>query len=406
MGSSNKRGRGRQVGPQAAGAGTQSTAVLESGPIYGCGAFFGGRAGGHSRPVWWAGAVTFALLLTMPLIVPLTAPLPMTGSTSVHALLTHLRRQPLDLRLEVILAELLDYGYVLDDFLIQPVGLFARRYRRDLGAVRDEQFERGHRPVVRTVLELHREGLYDAVPQQVFHQPGSATPNPAGSIRAMVEDIRLQRRKEKATRQFFLPLEQEFFRCRVGIEQIERHYFTNISAHLYNESQARFWGIADAGLPDGPLTNLLYVLPLAHGIVGDLARTQQCFESVLGQPVRLRVVSPLRHQLSPSAGADGAAAEEGNILGQLALGRSLVLGGDYAETLPALEISLLGLSVAELEAHLHGGWPARALTLLCDHLVAYETDISIGYEMAAAEAAFRLGEGEQAAVLGFTTAGI
>jgi len=53
-----------------------------------------------------------------------------------------------------------------------------------------------------------------------------------------------------------------------------------------------------------------------------------------------------------------------------------------------------------------GGWPARALTLLCDHLVAYETDIRIHYEMAAAEAAFRLGEGEQAAVLGFTTAGI
>jgi len=334
----------------------------------------------------------------------------MTGSTSVHALLAHLRLQPLDLRLEVILAELLDYGYVLEDFLIQPVGLFARRYRRDLGAVRDEQFERGHRPVVRTVLELHREGLYDAVPQQMFHQPGSATPNPAGSIRAMVEDIRLQRRKEKATRKFFLPLEQEFFRCRVGIEQVERHYFTNISAHWYNEMQARFWGIADADLPAGPLTNLLYILPLAHGIVGDLARTQQCFESVLGQPVRLRVGRPLRYPLPALVRADGAdetaGGASGNILGQLALGRSLVLGGDYAETLPALEISLLELSVAELEAHLHGGWPTRALTLLCDHLVAYETDVSICYEMAAAEASFRLGEGEQAAVLGFTTAGI
>ncbi|MFD2721323.1 type VI secretion system baseplate subunit TssG [Hymenobacter monticola] len=328
----------------------------------------------------------------------------MPDTTSVHALLASLRRQPFDLRLEVILAELLDYGYAFDDFLVQPVGLFARRYRRDLGTVRDETFERGHRPVVRTVLEMHREGLYDALPQQVFHQPGSGTDGPPG-VRTMVEDIRVQRRKEKATRQFFLPFEQEFFRSRVRIEQQERHYFTNLSARWYNHAMARFWGIADANLPPEPLTNLLYLLPLAHGIVGDLARTQQCFESVLGLPVRLRMVAPLRHPLPTEPGAAGSPAT-GHTLGNLELGRDLTLGGDYQETLPALEISLHGLSVAELEGYLSGTWQASALALLCEYFVAFETDITVRYEMAAAEASFYLGEGEDAAVLGFTTAGI
>lgn len=330
----------------------------------------------------------------------------MSVSTSVHTLLTQLRRQPLDLRLEVILAELLDYGYVFDDFLVQPVGLFARRYRRDLGAVRDEPFERARRPVVRTVLELHREGLYDALPQQVFHQPGSDAPDAAPGTRGMVEDIRAQRRKEKATRQFFLPFEQEFFRCRVRIEQEERHYFSNLSARWYNEAMSHFWGIEDANLPAGPFTNLLYLIPLAHGIVGDLARTRHCFESVLGQPVRLRVVAPLRHEL-PAAAPTGPASERaGGRLGSLALGRDLVLGGDYQETLPALEISVQGLSVTALETYLNGAWPARALELLCNYFVAFETDIAIRYEMAVAEASFCLGEGEEAAVLGYTTAGI
>ena len=328
----------------------------------------------------------------------------MSGTTSVHALLASLRRQPFDLRLEVILAELLDYGYAFDDFLVQPVGLFARRYRRDLGTVRDEAFERGHRPVVRTVLEMHREGLYDALPQQVFHQPGSSTDGPPG-VRAMVEDIRAQRRKEKATRLFFLPFEQEFFRSRVRIEQQERHYFTNLSARWYNQAMARFWGIADAHLPPGPLTNLLYLLPLAHGIVGDLPRTQQCFESVLGQPVRLRVVAPLRHALPTRPIEPGATSTSGT-LGNLELGRDLMLGGDYQETLPALEISLYGLSVAELEGYLNGTWRASALALLCEYFIAFETDVAVRYEMAATEASFQLGEGEDAAVLGFTTAGI
>lgn len=328
----------------------------------------------------------------------------MSQLLSVHALLANLRRQPFDLRLEIILAELLDYGYAHDDFLVQPVGLFARRYRRDLGTVRDEQFERGHRPVVRTVLELHREGLYDALPQQVFHQPGSGTPSAPMGVRAMVDDIRAQRRKEKATRLFFLPFEQEFFRCRVRIEQEERRYFSNLSARWYNDALARFWGIVEASLPAGPLTNLLYLLPLAHGIVGDLPRTQQCFENVLGHAVQLRVVAPLRHALAPTVGTEPSAG--GTILGSLALGRDLVLGGDYQETLPALEVTLQGLSVAELEAYLSNAWPGKALALLCEYFVAFETDVVVRYEMAAAEAQFQLGEGEDAAVLGFTTAGI
>ena len=327
---------------------------------------------------------------------------------SVHALLAQLRRQPVDLRLEVILAELLDYGYAFDDFLVQPVGLFARRYRRDLGTVRDEQFERAHRPVVRTVLEMHREGLYDALPQQVFHQPGSVATDGPPSVRAMVEDIRAQRRKEKATRLFFLPFEQEFFRCRVRIEQEERRYFSNLSARWYNDAMARFWGIADAGLPAGPLTNLLYLLPLAHGIVSDLPRTQQCFENVLGQSVQLRLVAPLWHALVQGAETLPAATgtSSGTTLGNLVLGRNLVLGGDYQEMLLALEVTLHGLSVAELETYLGGGWPAKALELLCEYFVAFETDIVVRYEMAATEAHFQLGEGEEAAVLGFTTAGI
>ena len=329
----------------------------------------------------------------------------MPEKTSVHDLLAHLRRQPFDLRLEIILAELLDFGYSFDDFLVRPVGLFARRYRRDLGSVRDEQFVRSGRRVVRTVLEVHREGLYDTLPQQVFHQSGNLAADGPPGVRSMVDDIRAQRRQEQATRLFFLPFEQEFFRCRVRIEQEERRYFTNISARWYNEALARFWGIADAGLPTGPLTDLLYLLPLAHGIVGDLARTKLCFEGVLGHLVQLRVIAPLRHPL-PSLRPQPAASATGLTLGNLDLGRDLVLGGDYQEMLPALEISLQGLAVVELEAYLTEQWPAKALALLCEYFIAFETDVVVRYGMALAEPSFLLGEGEEAAVLGFTTAGI
>ena len=324
------------------------------------------------------------------------------SSTSVRQLLARLRRHPFDLRLEAILAEMLALGYDLDDFLVRPVGLFARRYRRDLGEVYEEPFERRHQPVVRTVLEVHREGLYDALPQQVFHQAGANQDQPAG-IQAMVEDSRAQRRREKATRLFFLPFEQEFFRFRVGIEQEERRYFTSLAAHWYNEALARFWGLAEAGLPPTVLTNLLYLLPLACNIVGNLPRTRHCFESVLGHPVQLRMLPPQRHVLPAAA---TPAQPTSGTLGHLSLGTDLVLGGEYQETLPALEISLQRLAVPELEAYLAGAWPAKALALLCEYFIAFETDVVLRYEMTVAEPIFQLGEGDEAPILGFTTAGI
>ena len=323
----------------------------------------------------------------------------------LHQLLARQRRQPFDLRLEVLLAELLAQGYRLEDFLIRPVGLFARRYRRDLGTVSEEPFERQHREVIRTVLEVHREGLYDALPQQLFHRPGSSPGERTPTVRDMVEDSQRQRRTEKATRKFFLPFEQEFFRWRVRFEQEERRYFTSLSAHWYNEALARFWGLHTAQLPPTALTNLLYLLPLAATIVGDLPRTESAFESVLGQPVRLRVVDPLRHPL-PAAATTTTGSSHAGTLGNLALGYDLVLGGDYHETLPALEISLHNLTVPALEAYLAGDWPARALALLCKYFIAFETDVVTRYELATTEPVFLLGAGADAPILGYTTAGI
>ncbi|MCB2377386.1 type VI secretion system baseplate subunit TssG [Hymenobacter sp. BT635] len=319
-------------------------------------------------------------------------------ATTPRQLLHQLRRRPFDLRLEVVVADLLAHGYRFDDFIIRPVGLFARRYRRDIGTVAEEQPERWL--AAKTAVEVHREGLYDALPQQLFHHPGDPTQQ---GVRAMIEDIQVQRRREKATRRFFLPFEQEFYRFRVLLEQEERRYMTNLSAQWYNEVLARFWELSGY-LPPRQVTTLLYLLPLAHRIVGDLERTQQVFESVLEMPVRLRTVAPLQFNNQAIQTAEGTA---GALLGQGELGRDFVLSGAYQETLPALEISLHSLSTAQLEVYLAPAtWQARALQLLCQYFIAFETDVVLHYEVAATSQSFVLADEGETAVLGYTTSGL
>ncbi|MBX0289471.1 hypothetical protein K3G63_03430 [Hymenobacter sp. HSC-4F20] len=314
------------------------------------------------------------------------------------ALLQTVRRQGFDLRLEVVLADLLAHGYRFDEFVIRPVSLFARRYRADIGTVSEEQAERWQDP--KTVVEVHREGLYDALPQQLFHHPGN--PNQQG-VRSMIEDIQAQRRREKSTRRFFAPFEQEFYRFRVLLEEEERHYMTSISGQWYNEVLARFWEL-DRQLPAQHIATLLYLLPLAHRIVGDLPRTQQVFESILGVPVRLRPVAPLH--FSPETLPAGSTAQ-GATLGFGELGRDFVLSGGYQETLPALEISLLQLSTAELEVYLDATtWQSQVLELLCRYFIAFETDVVMRYEMTPSSESFVLSDTGDTAVLGYTTAGL
>ena len=314
-------------------------------------------------------------------------------------MLAELKKHPFDLRLEVVLADLIACGYRFDDFIIQPVSLFARRYRRDIGTVSEEQAEEWISP--RTVVEVHREGLYDALPQQLFHQPGS--PTPQDGVRAMVEEIQMQRRREKATRRFFLPFEQEFYRMRVLLEQEERRYMANLSAQWYNEVMSRFWEL-DGQLPPRQVTTLLYLLPLAHRIVGDMRYTQYCFESVLEVPVRLRNAPPLQF----SAEAVQASEDSGGFaLGKGELGRDFVLSGAYYETIPALEISLESLTTAELEVFLAPNtWQARVLGLLCRYFLPFEADVILRYEMAPGNQSFVLSDEGETAVLGYTTSGL
>ncbi|OON69089.1 type VI secretion system baseplate subunit TssG [Hymenobacter sp. CRA2] len=349
-------------------------------------------------------AYRHAEVLVQPAAVPSGAGAgasPDTSLPALHRLLRHLRRQPLDLRVEVVLADLLAHGYRFDDFVVRPVSLFARRYRRDIGATKEEHLDRW--TPARLHIDVHREGLYDALPQELFHH--NPDPTPRHTVPLMVEDIQQQRRKEKSARRFFLPFEQEFYRFRVRLEQEERRYMTNLSAQWYNQLLAHFWGL-EGQLPAPQLTTLLYLLPLAHRITGDLHLTQLCYESVLGTPVRLRTVAPLRFP-APEAGASSEGGGGGLTLGRVELGRDFVLGGEYQETLPALEISIEGLTASGLESYLADSWQARALQLLGQYFVAFETDIVYRYEVVQEQPEFVLGpEGAETAVLGYTTAGI
>jgi hypothetical protein len=290
-----------------------------------------------------------------------------------------IRNLGVDVRLEVILAEL--YAGGLDpraDLMIHSKGLFARSYRRDVGEVRVgvahltdgavEPLEKGEQ---RDYLHIdaHRDGLYDYLPEGLFHQPSRV----ARDEKEQFAEIDEQALRAKGARRFFQPIEQGFYLSRLLLELEERKYLLTEENLRQNEQGAvlrEFWGLPTDLLDIRQLNNLLHLLPVAHRLVNDRALVTQVFALILGVSVQIRTIPPLTFPIRLSD--DDAPAP--NELSRAQLG-SFSLDGDYQDTMPATEVRIGPLNDGQLTSFLEGGRNRAILDLLIHYFMPVESEV-------------------------------
>ena len=110
-----------------------------------------------------------------------------------------------DYRAEVIAALLLGPDAARPEtLLLHRNPSLARPHTKDLAALRTET---GYDDAERWILETYREGLYEMLPENLFHEPTLGTPqSPEVEV---VARIRQHRTEEAQARSFFSPFEQE-----------------------------------------------------------------------------------------------------------------------------------------------------------------------------------------------------
>lgn len=311
-------------------------------------------------------------------------------------------RVGVDVRLEVLLAELYTGG--LDprrEVMIYPQGLFARDYRPDVGVgtgptsvkvgtvhAFDGEQPRPDAPDYPDFLNIpvFRDGLYDYLPEGLFHQPT------VDDEREYAKEIDEQDRRERAARQFFRPIEQEFYLQGLLLELEERKYLIT-EENLRNNAQGSvlrdIWGLPADRLvrvprPGGSgwtttraplldirqLNNLLYLLPVAHRLVNNQSLVERLFALILGVPVLLRTIPPLLLLIDLEEGE----RVNPNELGQIEMG-NFSLEGVYQDTMPAIEIRLGPLNEAQLTDFLPEGRSGDVLNLLISYFLPAETEV-------------------------------
>jgi type VI secretion system protein ImpH len=325
----------------------------------------------------------------------------------IDDILKRIKQLPTDTRLEFLLADLMVGGMNLEDMTIIPAGIFRRKYRRDIDALETVEAAIGKKNE-KLQITVNREGLYDALPEGLFHQP--STRKPAQDTEDTIKEMRVQRRREKKAREFFLPFEQEFFRHRILLEFEERRYFITSDSTAQSDIFSSFWQMPKF-LNERQQICLTYFLPLAHRIVGDRHLTKLCFENILGDVVSLRDISPRKHVIPPQQPVNQTGKDKDGkdkkakrtSLGHQSLGQDFCLaGGFYQELIPAIEVSIGPLSMKTTDEYLPQGNKTKILNYMIQNFIPFECDVVINIEIAKDQQTFLLSDDGSGSALGYT----
>lgn len=250
-----------------------------------------------------------------------------------------------DLRAEVVMAELLLSGALRGpEFFFMPNGGFQRPMDRDI----ERLLPPGSLEMAmqHAAVELNRRGLYDGLPEGVFHQ--SKRSKPFKPLEEVVRELHENDRIEKDARRFFWPLDHELIWARVLIELNERRLTTELLDDRTRRGVVRFWDPPDCFSED-ELGDLLVLMPVCYRMVSDLRLVSEAMTELLQVPVRLEY--GYHSVLVPADPRIGGLSE-----GQL--GVDTVLSGEVRVCERVLEV-VLGPSEAQVANTFSEGQIAR-----------------------------------------------
>lgn len=290
-----------------------------------------------------------------------------------------------DLKAEFIASSWLENDVSTRQILFRPLGDFKRRSHRDIENTRE--LEIGN--FKGQVIDSNRSGIYDHLPEQLFHLPSSANLN---STKKKVDEIRLQREKEQQSRLFFLPFEQEFFFNRVSLARLEqRAWELGRESGILEELKA-FWQ-APSSLDDSVFVQLLPLLPFVSENRGNLGKAAEIMTVALRLPVEMEVIFGLKYDL-----------ESKTSIGDALLGADTALGGQLDTYLPQINIRIEVPDPAGLEQYLHNHNFDTLVNWLLGWFIPVEYDFYVSLNLPAGASVFTLAfEGDPSVPLGYAT---
>lgn len=297
-----------------------------------------------------------------------------------------------DFRAEVVAAEMIDNGVPAEQLMILMLGSRKRAFRKDVDSVTDEISDYNNKEY--TLITTHKEGIYDMLPQGIFHAP--TLPKSAKTQKEIIDNIKKHRVEESNARRLFLPYEAAINHLRIQMALFESrldkgaHHDDLVSLFKNHWSIFQYLDTAQSDI-------FLQVLPLVHDIRDDYEAATTIFELLLSVPVQ--ITGRLQGQLK-SANPVFSSLNDTQLGINFTTGNAVYDGGE-----DEIVVSVGPIHNEQLKQFMPGTKNAKILEALCDYLLPVHVDVTTDFELYGVEKGMRLADKENDfnATLGLST---
>ncbi|MBL7772582.1 MAG: type VI secretion system baseplate subunit TssG [Chitinophagaceae bacterium] len=274
-------------------------------------------------------------------------------------LMAELKRIRTDLRAEVIMAALQEEGFAENQLEVHATGTFNRSFRKDVVKYKlknDNAFQETLQ------VELSRDGMYDLLPEGLFHQSlkGSNT-----QVSKMVAEHKRFKQEEADARAFFAVFENEFFHQKTVLEKKEKTFLRNITLEK-NNLLNRLWKLPNH-FPQQAGKKMLEYMPKTGSICGRREAMALALSDILHEQVSVDV-----NVLETPLIQDQQASET-------QLGLNSMLGNSYNELLTQYCFNIGPLQHHSIESFRTDEPMALVLHTFMSYFVPLEAEIKITF---------------------------
>lgn len=292
-------------------------------------------------------------------------------------------------------SSLIAQGVNPDELEILPIGGARRAFSKEIEKCYAFISEVSNKQIIR--IESNREGLYDMLPEGVFHKLATGTEVLDEDV--MIEDIRTKRQEETEARKFFAPFEIELNHLRLQLEiyetrldmQTSYNEMSNLLIHSWPELQI---------LNSKQRVIWMHFIPEIQYHKNDLNYIEQFLNLLLNIPVNLQ----LKRLTRPLTWIDNDIQSKAS-LGNCSLGISTILTQEIEIDVEVLEIRLGPTYHQLIKSYLPNEENEIIINTVLDYLLPAELDHQIIYDLLPEVKSTFLGQENQESIsiLGHTT---
>lgn len=284
-----------------------------------------------------------------------------------------------DFKAEVIAAELIDNNVPAEQIMILMLGSRKRAFSKDVDTVTDEISDYNNKEY--TLITTHKEGIYDMLPQGLFHSP--TVPKNVKTQQEIIDNIKKRRIEESNARRLFLPFEAAINHLRIQMalfeSRLDKGAHHNDLVNLFKNH----WSIFNY-LDTAQSDIFLQVLPLIHDMRDDYEAAAVVIELLLAVPVKitgrqqefLKCDNPVFSNLNDTQ-----------------LGVNFTTGNEvYSGGEDEIVVTIGPIDNARLKQFMPGTKNGKILESLFDYLLPVHVDVTTDFELFGTEKSMRLAD--------------